>query len=122
MAVTTTNDPSKLGARLARYGAGAAIAAGAVAVILFARNERGKEKMAEMFGAQFGNLDEQLQVAIRENLPLIEEAIDRLIETLQQGVSTLSEEINRLGGEAKNRLSEYATVIPEQIEGANHAS
>lgn len=122
MAVTATNDQSKLGPRFARYGTGAAIAAGAVAIILFARNERGKEKMAELFGAQFGNLDEQLQVAIRENMPLIEEAIDRLIETLQQGVSTLGDEINRLGGEAKNRLSEYATVIPEQVEGGTHSA
>ena len=112
MAVMTTNDEGT-GSKLARYGAGGALAAGAIALIMYMRSEQGREKLTSLFGAQFANIDEQLQSAVHENMPLIEEAIDRLIETLQQGVQSLSGEIDRLGAEAKERLNQYVMVIDE---------
>ena len=96
--------------KLARVGAGGALTAGALALLLYARSEQGKQKMIALFGAQFESIEEQIQAAVRENMPLIEEAIDRLIDTLQQGVSSLSDEINRLGGEAKQRITQYAAL------------
>lgn len=113
MAVSTSNDQGT-GQKVARYGAGGALAAGAVALIMYMRSEQGRSKMTTLFGAQFANIDEQLQGAIRENMPLIEEAIDRLIETLQQGVSSLSGEIDRIGSEAKDRIHQYANLIEER--------
>lgn len=117
MAVSTSNDQGT-GQKVARYGAGGAFAAGAVALIMYMRSEQGRSKMTTLFGSQFANIDEQLQGAIRENMPLIEEAIDRLIETLQQGVNSLSGEIDRLGSEAKGRINQYATVIEERSGGS----
>jgi hypothetical protein len=111
MAVTTSNEGT--GQKVARYGAGGALAAGAIALIMYMRSEQGRARMATMFGAQFANIDEQLQGAIRENMPLIEEAIDRLIDTLQQGVNSLNGEIDRFGAEAKQRLYQYVNVIDE---------
>jgi hypothetical protein len=113
MAVTTTNDQGS-GSKLARYGAGGAIAAGALALIIYARSEQGREKLTSLFGAQFANIDGQLQSAVHENMPLIEEAIDRLLETLHQGVQSLNGEIDRLGDEAKQRLHQYVMVIDER--------
>ncbi len=110
MAVTTENQA--MGSKLARYGTGGLLAAGAVALLIYLRSEQGRQKMVTLFGEQFANIDEQIQAAMRENMPLIEEAIDRLIDTLQQGVSSLSEEINRLGDEVKERLQDYA-ALPE---------
>ncbi len=112
MAVTTSNTQG-IGSKFARYGTGGAVAAGAVALIMYMRSEQGRSKMSALFGAQFANIDDQLQGAIRENMPLIEESIDRLVEMLQQGVSSLSEEINRFGAEAKQRLDQYATSLEE---------
>lgn len=109
----TTTDGGGL-QKVARVGGGALLAAGAAAFIVYARSEQGKQKMTELFGAQFGNIEQQLQIAIRENMPLIEEAIDKLVETLLQGVGSLTEEINRLGGETKNRISTYADTLPAQ--------
>ncbi len=114
MAVTTENQA--MGSKLARYGAGGLLAAGAVALLMYLRSEQGRQKMVTLFGEQFANIDEQIQAAMRENMPLIEEAIDRLIDTLQQGVSSLSEEINRLGDEVKGRLHDYA-ALPEHAGG-----
>ncbi len=111
MAVTT-NDGTK-GQMFARFGAGGALSAGAVTLIMYMRSEQGRTKLASLFGAQFANIDEQLQAAVRENMPLIEESIDRLIEMLQQGVSSLSDEINRLGDEAKSRINQYVNVLDE---------
>ena len=113
----TTNDETK-GQKFARFGAGGALSAGAVALIMYMRSEQGRAKLASMFGAQFANIDEQLQAAVRENMPLIEESIDRLIETLQQGVSSLSDEINRLGEEAKSRIHQYVNVLDEGAKPA----
>lgn len=121
MTVTTSNEQGT-GQKLARYGAGGALAAGAIALIMYTRSEQGRAKMTAMFGAQFANIDEQLQGAIRENMPLIEEAIDRLIDTLQQGVNSLSGEIDRLGVEAKDRLHQYVNVIGEHAGGSNSGS
>ena len=118
MAVTT-NDEQGTGQKLARYRTGGAIAAGAVALMMYLRSEQGRAKMTAMFGAQFANIDEQLQGAIRENMPLLEEAIDRMIETLQQGVQALSGEIDRLGGEAKDRLHQYVNVIDEHASSGS---
>jgi hypothetical protein len=120
VAMTTSNEGT--GQKVARYGAGGALAAGAVALIMYMRSEQGRAKMTAMFGAQFANIDEQLQGAIRENMPLIEEAIDRLIETLQQGVNSLSGEIDRFGAEAKERLHTYVNVIDEHASGSGSAS
>lgn len=114
----TTNDEGTKGQRFARFGAGGALSAGAVALIMYMRSEQGRAKLASMFGTQFANIDEQLQAAVRENMPLIEESIDRLIEMLQQGVSSLSDEINRLGDEAKSRINEYANVLEEGAKPA----
>ena len=113
--MTTENRGS--GSKLARFGAGGALAAGAVALLLYLRSEQGREKMTALFGEQFANIDEQIQGAMRENMPLIEEAIDRLIDTLQQGVSSLSDEIDRLGDEVKSRLGDYA-ALPEHASGS----
>ncbi len=112
MAVTTNDQESK-GQKAARFGAGGALSAGAVALIMYMRSEQGRTKLSSMFGAQFANIDEQLQNAMRENMPLIEESIDRLIEMLQQGVGSLSDEINRLGSEAKSRINQYVNVLEE---------
>jgi hypothetical protein len=120
VAVTTSNEGT--GQKVARYGAGGALAAGAVALIMYIRSEQGRSKMTAMFGEQFANIDTQLQGAIRENMPLIEEAIDRLIETLQQGVSSLGGEIDRFGAEAKERLHTYVNVIDEHASGSGSAS
>lgn len=109
----TANDQGTTGQKFARFGAGGALSAGAVALIMYMRSEQGRTKLAALFGAQFANIDEQLQHAVRENMPLIEESIDRLLEMLQQGVSSLSDEINRLGDEAKSRINEYANVLDE---------
>ncbi|GEM_PF-6272650 len=117
MAVTTQDQETK-GQKLARFGAGGALSAGAVALIMYMRSEQGRTKLAAMFGSQFANIDEQLQNAVRENLPLIEESIDRLIEMLQQGVSSLSDEINRLGDEAKSRINQYVNVLEEPTKPA----
>jgi hypothetical protein len=117
MAVTTNNEGA--GQKVARYGAGGALAAGAVALIVYMRSEQGRSKMTTLFGAQFANIDEQLQGAIRENMPLIEEAIDRLMETLQQGVSSLGGEIDRFGAEAKQRLHTYVNVIDEHASAGS---
>lgn len=111
MAVTTTNGGGGV-QKVARFGGGLVLAAGAAAFIIYARSEQGKQKMTELFGAQFGNIEAQLQIAIRENMPLIEEAIDKLVETLLQGVSSLTDEINRLGGETKHRIATYADTLP----------
>jgi hypothetical protein len=105
--------------KLARYGAGGALAAGALAVIVFARSEQGKEKIAALFGEQFSAIEGQMQTAIRENMPLIEEAIDRLLEALHQGVNSLSEEIDRLGDSVRSRLHEYANAIPAEASAAS---
>lgn len=123
MAITTSNDEGS-GQKLARYGAGGALAAGAIALIMYMRSEQGRNKMTTLFGSQFANIDDQLQSAIRENMPLIEEAIDRLIDTLQQGVNSLSGEIDRFGSEAKDRLHQYVNVIEERgsASGAGGAS
>lgn len=112
MAVTTTDDKSA-GSKLARYGTAGALAAGAVALIVYMRSQQGRERMTTLFGAQFANIDAQLQEALRDHMPLIEEAIDRLVETLHQGVQSLSAEIDRLGEDAKVRLHEYASLISE---------
>ncbi len=117
MAVTTNTEGSK-GQKAARFGAGGALAAGAVALLMYTRSEQGRTKLASLFGAQFANIDEQLQGAVRENMPLIEESIDRLIEMLQQGVSSLSEEITRLGDETKSRISQYVNVLDEQSQSS----
>ncbi len=116
MAITAKNEGT--GQKMARYGTGGALAAGAVALIMYMRSEQGRSKMTTMFGAQFANIDEQLQGAIRENMPLIEEAIDRLVETLQQGVKSLSGEIDRFGDEAKQRIQTYVNVIDEHASGS----
>lgn len=121
MAVTTSNEQGA-GQKVARYGAGGALAAGAIALIMYLRSEQGRDKMTAMFGAQFANIDDQLQGAIRENMPLIEEAIDRLIDTLHQGVNSLNGEIDRLGSEAKNRLHQYVNVIEERAGGTGDVS
>ncbi len=113
MAMTTTGADGGL-QKFARFGGGVVLAAGAAAFIVYARSEQGKQKMTELFGAQFGNIEEQLQIAIRENMPLIEEAVDKLVETLLQGVASLTDEINRLGGETKSRISTYADTLPAQ--------
>ncbi len=113
MAVTTNTEGSK-GQKAARFGAGGALSAGAVALIMYMRSEQGRSKLTSLFGAQFANIDEQLQSAVRENMPLIEESIDRLVEMLHQGVSSLSDEITRLGDEAKSRINQYVNVIDEQ--------
>jgi|SRR5690242_851696 uncharacterized protein YicC (UPF0701 family) len=112
MAVTTHDGETK-GQKFARIGAGGALSAGAVALIIYMRSEQGRAKLSAMLGSQFANIDEQLQNAVRENMPLIEESIDRLMEMLQQGVSSLSEEINRLGAEAKLRINQYVNVLDE---------
>lgn len=109
----TTNDGDMKGQKMARIGAGGALSAGAVALIMYMRSEQGRAKLSAMLGSQFASIDEQLQHAVRENMPLIEESIDRLVEMLQQGVSSLSEEINRLGGEAKLRINQYVSVLDE---------
>lgn len=113
MAMTTTDSNGPV-QKLARYGAGGALAAGAVALIVFARSEQGKQKIAALLGDQFGAIEGQMQMAIRENMPLIEEAIDRLLEVLHQGVNSLSEEIDRLGDTARSRIHEYAHAIPAE--------
>ncbi|MGI8858459.1 MAG: hypothetical protein ACR2JW_22180 [Thermomicrobiales bacterium] len=115
----TSNDG--MGQKMARYGTGGALAAGAVGLIMYMRSEQGRTKMTAMFGAQFANIDDQLQGAIRENMPLIEEAIDRLIDTLQQGVKSLGGEIDRFGEEAKQRLHTYVNVIDEQSSSSRSA-
>lgn len=112
MAVTTNEQETK-GQKLARLGAGGALSAGAVALIMYMRSEQGRAKLASLLGAQFASIDEQLQSAVRENLPLIEESIDRLVEMLQQGVSSLNDEIVRLGDEAKARINQYVNVLEE---------
>ncbi len=118
MAVTTHDQETK-GQKAARLGAGGALSAGAVALIMYMRSEQGRSKLSSLFGSQFANIDEQIQGAIRENMPLIEESLDRLIEMLQQGVSSLSDEINRLGDEAKARINQYANVIEESSKSSN---
>ncbi len=120
MAMTT--DTNGTMNKVTRYGAGGALAAGAVALIMFMRSERGKEKMNAMMGPQFAGIEQQLQDAIHENMPLIEESIDRLIELLQQGVQSLSDEINRFGDEAKTRINDYATVLPAKAGGGADSS
>ncbi|MDQ6603722.1 MAG: hypothetical protein M3Z19_13455 [Chloroflexota bacterium] len=120
MAVTT-NDQGTKGQKAARLGAGGALSAGAVALIMYIRSEQGRNKLTSLFGSQFANIDEQLQGAMRENMPLIEESIDRLIEMLQQGVSSLSEEINRLGDEAKSRIHQYVNVLDEQAKPSSES-
>jgi len=117
MAVTTNNEGTTA-QKFVRFGAGGALSAGAVALIMYMRSEQGRSKLASLFGAQFANIDEQLQAAVRENMPLIEESIDRLIEMLQQGVSSLSDEINRLGDEAKSRINQYVNVLDEGAKPA----
>jgi ABC-type phosphate transport system auxiliary subunit len=112
MAVTTNNEQG-ISSKFARYGTGGAVAAGAVALIMYMRSEQGRSKLTSMFGEQFANIDDQLQGAIRENMPLIEESIDRVVEMLQQGVSSLSGEINRLADEAKQRIHQYAATLDE---------
>lgn len=112
MAVTT-NDGETKGQKFARISAGGALSAGAVALIMYMRSEQGRAKLSSLLGSQFASIDEQLQSAVRENMPLIEESIDRLVEMLQQGVSSLSDEINRLGDEAKSRLNQYVNVLDE---------
>lgn len=114
----TTNDEGTKAQKFARFGAGGALSAGAVALIMYMRSEQGRTKLAAMFGTQFANIDEQLQAAVRENMPLIEESIDRLVEMLQQGVSSLSDEINRLGDEAKSRINHYVNVLDEGAKPA----
>ncbi|MHB8644987.1 MAG: hypothetical protein ACYDAR_04260 [Thermomicrobiales bacterium] len=117
MAVTA-KEHEMMAQKMARIGAGGALSAGAVALIMYMRSEQGRTKLAALFGAQFANIDEQLQNAVRENMPLIEESIDRLIEMLQQGVSSLSDEINRLGDEAKARINQYINVLDEPAKPA----
>jgi hypothetical protein len=113
----TTNDETKT-QKFARFGAGGALSVGAVALIMYMRSEQGRAKLTAMLGTQFANIDEQLQAAVRENMPLIEESIDRLVEMLQQGVSSLSDEINRLGDEAKSRINQYVNVLDEGAKPA----
>lgn len=114
----TTNDEGTKAQKFARFGAGGALSAGAVALIMYMRSEQGRAKLSAMLGSQFANIDEQLQAAVRENMPLIEESIDRLVEMLQQGVSSLSDEINRLGDEAKTRINQYVNVLDEGAKPA----
>jgi hypothetical protein len=118
MAVTTTDSGGAV-QKLARYGAGGVLAAGALALIVYARSEQGRQKIAALLGEQFGTIEGQLQTAIRENLPLIDEAIDRLVETLHQGVSSLSEEIDRLGEMLRDRVHDYAHALPAEASGSN---
>jgi hypothetical protein len=118
MAVTTTESGGAM-QKLARYGMGGALAAGALALIVYARSEQGKQKIATLFGEQFDAIEGQLQTAIRENMPLIEEAIDRLLETLHQGVNSLSDEIDRLGDMARARINEYANAIPAEASSTS---
>lgn len=113
MAMTTTEGGGAM-QKVARYGGGAALAAGALALIVYARSEQGKQKIAALFGEQFDAIEGQIQTAIRENMPLIEEAIDRLLETLHQGVNSLSDEIDRLGDTLRSRITEYANSIPAE--------
>src|SRR5262245_39701855 len=114
MAITTT-DSGRPRQKLARYGAGGALAAGALALIVYARSEQGKQKIVALFGEQFETIESQLQTVIRENIPLIEEAIDRLVEVLHQGVNSLSEEIDRLGDTVRGRIHEYAYAVPAEV-------
>src|SRR5438270_11144232 len=118
MAMTTTESGGPM-QKLARYGAGGALAAGAAALLVYARSEQGKQKIAALFGEQFDAIEGQLQMAIRENMPLIEEAIDRLLETLHQGVNSLSDEIDRLGDTLRGRITEYANAIPAEASPAS---
>jgi len=118
MMAVTTNDQETKGQKLARLGAGGALSAGAVALIMYMRSEQGRAKLASLLGTQFASIDEQLQSAVRENMPLIEESIDRLVEMLQQGVSSLSDEIARLGDEAKARINQYVNVLEEPTKPA----
>src|SRR5215472_1142082 len=113
MAVTTT-DSSGTAQKLARYGTAGAVAAGAVALFVYARSQQGRDKIASLVGEQFGTIESQLQVAMRENLPLIEEAIDRLVETLHQGINSLSEEVDRLGDMLRERVHDYAHSLPAE--------
>ena len=117
MAVTTDSGGPKQ--KVARYSAGGALAAGAVALLVYARSEQGKQKIAALFGAQFEMVEGQLQMAIRENMPLIEEAVDRLLEVLHQGVNSLSEEIDRLGDTLRTRVHDYANSIPAEASPAS---
>jgi hypothetical protein len=121
MAMTTTDSGGPM-QKLARYGAGGVLAAGAAALIVYARSDQGRQKLAALFGAQFETIEGQLQDAIRENMPLIDEAIDRLVETLHQGVNSISGEIDRLGDMVRDRINDYAKAIPATASGGSDQS
>lgn len=116
------NDANSGLMKLKQYGSTGLLVAGAVALISFLRSEGGREKLHGVMGGQLSNLEEQLQVALNDNMPMVEEAIDRLVETLQQGIGSVNDEITKYADEAKSRIREYATTPAMLADKSGHQS
>ncbi len=102
--------------KLKQYGGTALLAVGGFALVSFLRSESGRNRMQTLMGGQFANIEGQIQTALSDNMPMIEEAVDKLAETIQQGVSSINDEIVHYAEEIKARIREYATVSGSYTE------
>jgi len=109
MSMSKTEGNNRL-AKITQYGTTGALVTGAVVLISYLRSEGGRDRINTLMGGQLSGLEGQLQAAIQENMPMIDEAIDSLAEAIKQGVTTLTTEVTRYADEAKMRVRDYAAA------------
>ncbi len=109
MTVSKVDDNDRM-TKVKQYGTTGMLVAGAFAAIAYLRSEGGRERMNTLLGGQLSGLENQLQAAIQENMPMLDEAIDSLAETIKQGIASLNNEVTHYADEVKMRIRDYAAA------------
>lgn len=120
MSVSKMDDNDRM-TRVKQYGTTGVLVAGAFAAIAYLRSGGGRERMNTLLGGQLSGLESQLQAAIQDNMPMLDEAIDGLAETIKQGIASLSDEVTHYADEVKMRIRDYAAAPALAVGETEHA-
>jgi len=119
MTVSKMDDNDRM-TKVKQYGTTGVLVAGAFAAIAYLRSGGGRERMNTLLGGQLSGLESQLQTAIQENMPMLDEAIDSLAETIKQGIASLNNEVTHYADEVKMRIRDYASAPALAVSEADH--
>lgn len=109
MAVTNTGENDTM-TKVKQYGSTGLLVVGAFALISFLRSQNGRERINTLLGGQFSGVEDQIKTGILQNWEMIEESVDSLVQQLQQGITSLGQEVDKYADEAKQRIHDYASV------------